>query len=135
MLDGEVEWHPRAEPMRRMEKGEALRWSADGKGTALAANAAGFVGMADMSEKLQRQPRKARHEDWQRFSEKLRRDPRLVAYYQMGTADGGNRRLPNEASGAARRAKARSSPQRGWRIAGARPAARWISARPAAACG
>ena len=54
VLDGEVEWHPRAEAMRRMEKGEALRWNADGKGTALAANAAGFVGITDMREKLTR---------------------------------------------------------------------------------
>ena len=101
VLDGEVEWHPRAETMRRMEKGEALRWGADGKGATLAANGAGFVGMAELSEKLA-SARQTRREEWQRFSATLRRDPRLVAYYQMGAADSWNRRLPNEAvSGAA----------------------------------
>ncbi len=32
VLDGVVEWHPRAEAMRRMGKGEALRWGTDGRG-------------------------------------------------------------------------------------------------------
>jgi uncharacterized protein YaiE (UPF0345 family) len=98
VIDGAVEWHPRAEPMQRMAKGEALRWSADGKGTSLTANAAAFVGMTDMREKLGA-ARKARREDRDQFSENLRHDPRLVTYYRMGAAEGGSRRLPNEANG------------------------------------
>ena len=116
VLDGEVEWHPRAEAMRRMEKGEALSWKADGKGTALAANAAGFVGMTDLREKLTA-ARAARREDWQRVSGTLRRDPRLVAFYQAGTADPGNRRLPNEASA--------GTASEGAIVAAARVADRW----------
>ena len=118
VLDGAVEWHPRAEPMQRMAKGEALSWSADGKGAALAANAAGFVGMNDMREKLSA-ARQVRHEDWQRFSETLRHDPRLVAYYQMGTAGGGNPRLPNEANGGA------GTASEGAIVAAARVSDRW----------
>lgn len=118
VLDGEVEWHPRAEPMQKMVKGEALTWSADGKGATLTADAAGFVGMADMSEKLGA-ARKARREEWDQFSEKLRHDPRLVTYYRMGTEDAGSRRLPNEADG---RAGAASE---GAIVAAARGADRW----------
>lgn len=94
VLDGEVEWHPRSEPMRHMAKGEALRWEAGGKGAALAANSADFIGLTEMNKKLAA-TRKARREDWKRFSDHLRRDPRLVAYYQMGSID--TRRLPNAA--------------------------------------
>ncbi|MCB1278206.1 LamG-like jellyroll fold domain-containing protein [Prosthecobacter sp.] len=95
VLDGEVEWHPRSKAMRRMEKGEALRWGTDGKGADLTADSAKFIGIAEMNEKLAA-TRKARHENWQRFSDNLRRDPRLVAYYQMGSTE--TRRLPNEAT-------------------------------------
>lgn len=118
VIEGEVEWHPRTEPMQRMAKGEALRWSADGKGTTLAANAAAFVGMTDMREKLGA-ARTARHEDWTRFSEGLRRDPRLVAFYQVGSTDGGNRGLPNEAAGGT------GSASDGAIVAAARVADRW----------
>lgn len=94
VLDGEVEWHPRSESMRRMEKGEALRWDSGGKGAALTANSADFIGITEMNEKLAA-TRKARREDWLHHSDNLRRDPRLVAYYQMGSTD--TRRLPNVA--------------------------------------
>ena len=118
VLDGEVEWHPRAEPMQKMVKGEALTWSAAGKGVALKADAAGFVDMTDLREKLGA-ARKARREDWHQFSEKLRRDPRLAAYYRMGTAEAGSRRLPNEADGGAGMAS------EGAIVAAARVANRW----------
>ena len=94
VLDGEVEWHPHSEAMRRMEKGEALRWGAGGKGADLTADAANFIGITEMREKLAA-TRKARRDEWQLFSDNLRRDPRLVAYYQMRSTD--TRRLPNQA--------------------------------------
>jgi predicted ester cyclase len=94
VLDGEVEWHPYSEAMHRIEKGEALRWGADGKGPDLTADAANFIGITEMREKLAA-TRKSRRDDWQRFSENLQRDPRLVAYYQMRSTD--TRRLPNQA--------------------------------------
>ena len=118
VLDGAVEWHPHAEPMQRMVKGEALNWSAEGKGTALAANSAGFVGMSELRETLSA-ARTVRHEDWAQFSESVRRDPRLVAFYQMGTADGGNRALSNEATGGT------GSASDGAIVAAARVADRW----------
>lgn len=118
VLQGEVEWHPRAEGTRRMGLGEALRWGADGKGTTLAAKAEGFVGMAELSERLI-SARAARRGEWQRFSDTLRRDPRLVAYYRMGVADRWNRRLPNEAAGGAASAREAAI------VAAARVADRW----------
>jgi Concanavalin A-like lectin/glucanases superfamily/FecR protein len=118
VLDGDVEWHPRAEAMRRMAKGQALRWGADGKGATLPANGAGFVGMAELSEKLV-SSRQASRENWQRFSATLRRDPRLVAYYRMGAAETWNRRLPNEAVNGA------ATVHEGAIVAAARVADRW----------
>ncbi|MCP5556120.1 MAG: FecR domain-containing protein [Verrucomicrobiaceae bacterium] len=97
VLDGEVEWHPHGNAMRNMKKGEALRWETDGKATALPANHAGFIGMADMSERLNTD-RKVRRDEWINYSHKLRHDPRLVVSYQMGADDGWNRRLKNEAT-------------------------------------
>ena len=101
VLDGKVEWHPHAEPMQQIEKGGALSWSGTtGRGAALTANAASFIGLTDLRERLST-ARQSRREAWQRFGETLRRDPRLVACYQVSMADGENRRLPNQSAGAA----------------------------------
>ena len=100
VLDGKVEWHPRAEAMRAMEKGEALRWGADGRGAPFAASAAGFVGMAEMGEKLAA-GRNTRREAWRRYSDKMNADPRLAVHFRMATSDAWSRRLVNEAGATA----------------------------------
>lgn len=100
VLDGKVEWHPRADPMRLMAKGEALRSTADGKSVALAASAKNFVGIADLKEKLT-SARETRHADWMQFSETLRHDPRLALYYRMGGDGPQSRRVSNAAAATA----------------------------------
>jgi anti-sigma factor RsiW len=97
VLDGKVEWHPKSEAMRAMDKGEALRWGADGKGAVLAADAGGFVGMAEMNDKLA-SGRAARRMAWWDFSEAMSRDPRTVLHYRMRTSEPWNRRLANAAA-------------------------------------
>lgn len=122
VLDGAVEWHPRGDPMHHLAKGEALRWDVGGKSAALTASSAGFIGISEMNEKLAA-TRKGRREDWQRFSDDLRRDPRLIAYYQMGATD--TRRLPNAAVNGA------SMGGEGAIVAAARVADRWGTANGA----
>jgi hypothetical protein len=97
VLDGEVEWHPRARAMRRMEKGEAVSWSPEGAGADIAADPGGFVGVAEMGASLAAS-RRERRAAWEAFSGSLARDPRLVAYYRMGASDSWSRRLANEAT-------------------------------------
>ena len=95
VLEGEIEWHPRSDAMRRMVEGEALQWNAEGKGADLKASASNFIGMTELDEK-RALARTARREEWQAFSETLRHDPRLLACYHMGSTN--TRRLPNEAT-------------------------------------
>lgn len=100
VLEGEVEWHPRADRMRRMETGQAMRRTAEGAQTEMAANRAGFVGGDELRERLS-WARDVRRERWKLFSENLRNDPRLVALYQMDAEASGSRRLANRAVGGA----------------------------------
>ncbi len=97
VLDGEIEWHPRDSAEKRMEHGQAVRMTRDGLQSHLAADAQSFVG----SQQLQQRVRARQHtgfERWKESSESVRRDPRLVAYYQVALSDLSNRRLPNRAA-------------------------------------
>jgi hypothetical protein len=97
VLDGEVEWHPRAQAMRSLQKGEALRWGSDGQGLALTADATGFIGVNELRDQLAL-ARRDRQDAWWQFSQRLQDDERLVAYYQMKSATGWSRQLDNLAS-------------------------------------
>ena len=96
VLEGEIEWHPRAtSAARRMKEGEAVRTqSSTGSTSDLSARAAEFVGVVEMRDRLV-SSRTSRHERWKRHSEVLRGDPRLVAYYQTTAGEDWNRRIPN----------------------------------------
>ncbi|MEO8494590.1 MAG: LamG-like jellyroll fold domain-containing protein [Planctomycetota bacterium] len=98
VLEGDVEWRPRAHEMQRMEKGQALRWSADGREAEFAASERDFIGTTELHNQL-KSALKAKHEAWREYSETLRRDPRLVALYRMDVGDDSKRRLPNQAVG------------------------------------
>lgn len=98
VLDGEIEWKPRNSPPRRIEQGEAIRMTADGQDAVPAARPEDFVGPNELRQRLQVQ-HGSRLERWKENSEALRRDPRLVAFYQVALGDLSGRRLPNRAVG------------------------------------
>lgn len=101
VIEGKVEWHPQQQAMQLMNKGDALRW-ADGSGAKHAASAQSFVGVAELAARRD-SVRDARREEWQRYTETLRRDPRLLAYYKMNGGESWSRLLPNFAEAGADR--------------------------------
>ena len=97
VIDGSVEWYPKSGAEKRlMEKGEALRSGAEGELEPLEAQADGFVGVRELTERLGR-GRTNRHDEWLAFSRELGRDKRLVAYYPMSQPGHWHRKLYNEA--------------------------------------
>ncbi len=124
VLDGEVEWHPEAKPMRALKKGEALRWSKAGDGAPLRADPSGFADVTELRDQLALL-RRDRRESWRQFSGRLQADPRLVAHYRMQPRNGPGRQLENLA------AARTDAPGRGAVVA-ARPAGdRWGNAEHA----
>lgn len=97
VLEGEVEWHSRARDMQRMESGDALRWYPDGRQISVPARVDEFIGAAQFRDQL-RSSMKAKQQAWRAFSESMRRDPRLAAFYQAGAGEETSRQLPNLAS-------------------------------------
>ncbi|MBN8421774.1 MAG: FecR domain-containing protein [Verrucomicrobia bacterium] len=97
VLQGEVEWHPHAAKMQNMVGGEALRWQAGGDHAAMTADQSRFVGLAEIKERHET-AQKNRRSEWLRFSEQMRRDPRLLACYRMDVSDSGERMVRNLAS-------------------------------------
>jgi hypothetical protein len=125
VIEGAVEWHPLRAAMRRLESGDGLRWSADGAALAMAEGGNAFVGPEELALRAA-----AHHADrqqaWQVFSEKLRRDPRLVLYYTMEPPAGETEpALPDRAAAAGHK------PVPGAIVAAARDTDRWGRARGA----
>ena len=81
-IDGELEWHPVAKPVRKLNNGESLRWSATGEESTTDGEFAKF-GELEIQISEQKNARKA---TWSAFSRKLRDDPRLLAYFPMERA-------------------------------------------------
>jgi anti-sigma factor RsiW len=94
VLEGEVEWHPLSQAMRRLEKGNALRWTADGQGEEIQAHPELFVGATQLLDQMT-SARTIRYAAWQNHCESLQQDDRLVALYHMGGTERWSRRLPN----------------------------------------
>lgn len=92
VLDGEVEWHPLGSTSRRMEQGESVRRSRDGK--SLDTVEQSFVGTDELQDRL-KASQNARLQRWKQDSEETRHDPRLLACYQIAHSDPSGRRLPN----------------------------------------
>ncbi len=97
VLDGEVEWHPYGAPSQRMQQGEAARLMQDGQAAHFAAATGDFVDPLAFREHLQAR-QESRSEHWQRRSQELQDDPRLVAYFQVAPTDLSARRLQNLAA-------------------------------------
>jgi len=100
VLKGEVEWHPLSKPMQRLKNGESLRWTSDGIATLGALDPADFPQTKSLQEHLDAR-REERRRAWVEFSNKLRHDPRLLAYFPMNQPGDWNRQLSDE-SGAKR---------------------------------
>lgn len=100
VLDGEVEWHPVADTMRPLKRGEGWAWGADDPGSQTTARATQFIGVAEMQDQLTAL-RRDRATVWQGFVDDLRNDPRLVALFRAASAEPWSRLLENEATGAA----------------------------------
>lgn len=124
VLEGEVEWHPRLSNKKVMREGKAVRRSLAGVETEIEADTDRFIGAEQLRERLQ-ETREAKRRSWQEFSTNLRTDPRLVAFYQTGSADATSRFIKNLAS-----TRSRSAGD-GAVVAASRSADRWD--RPAGA--
>lgn len=109
VLEGAVEWYPAAKEMRNLGEGQALRWSADGRATALTPDSSAFVGGAQLVERIALR-RKSRQTEWGQYhAGTLADDARLVAYYKMGAVTGDGRTLPNMARAGTDRGSAGTS--------------------------
>ena len=91
VLDGEIEWHPSSQPIRRLADGDSLRWTANGESEGEKPNFADFPGTTDLENH-----RHQRREAWQDDSRRLRQDPRLLAYFPMNRSENWHRRLIDE---------------------------------------
>ena len=96
VLDGEIEWHPAANPVKRLVDGDSMRWEAGGVFRELPASGESFVGLDEIEQQQSR-----KHAEWLDYSETLRADPRLLAYYPMTQPGDWNRNVRDE-SGAGR---------------------------------
>jgi len=96
VFDGEVEWHPEASALRRLQQGQALGWHAAGHLTDLTADETNFIGVDEFTARLTSK-RLGRRAEWLEFSAKLQADPRLLAYYRMASPQQWSRRLVNRA--------------------------------------
>ena len=83
VLKGEIEWHAEAKPVKRLKRGQSMRWTAQGESITLDQRPDSFLG----DDELQRrwaEERVSRRESWLRRTDQIRADPRLLVYYQMG---------------------------------------------------
>ena len=94
VFDGEVELREPDTDVRNLTTGQALTRSPTGNyaKTDLAPNS--FVDIATLESRSQDQ-RTARYHRWKSASEKLRRDPRLIAYYAFEDTNSHARKLLN----------------------------------------
>jgi hypothetical protein len=93
VLDGEIEWNPTGLPTQRLKQGDATRTNRLGQ-TPIIADPKTFVGTLDFQRRI-RNVQQTRHEEWQKRSQSLSSDDRLIAHYQLTAASVAERRLPN----------------------------------------
>ena len=94
VFDGEVELHlPQAEK-QSLTTGQAMRRSGNGKLQALNVTPNQFVDISTLETRDQGQ-RSHRYQRWQNWTEQLRQDSRLVAYYGFENDDLAERKLHN----------------------------------------
>lgn len=121
VFDGEVELHDQpsrdeGKTKQMLTAGQAVSRKANGDWAASDSDAEQFVSIEQLeSQEIGRQKRRLLH--WQAWSQKLREDPRLIAYYAFDDNGGWQRRLTSDIG---------NSPQLDGAIVGAgRLAGRW----------
>lgn len=94
VFDGEIELHHADNPSRLLTAGEAIARSKDGDLHEADVTPEKFVDIATFEAQANLQE-KARFERWKQWSEQLRHDPRLIAYYPFDQKGHWDRKLPN----------------------------------------
>ncbi len=92
VFDGEVELHRPSAQLRRLTAGQAVVRTADGAYQESTTTPESFVDIAGLESRAQRQ-RSARFDRWKVWSDRVRRDPRVIAYYAFDQAGDWERRL------------------------------------------
>ncbi len=90
VLEGEVELH--ADQKKKLKKGIGLFRPGRGKFEKIPVTPEAFLDIAALEARALGQ-RNARFERWQKWSRKLRHDPRLIAYYALEKGDVSARKL------------------------------------------
>ena len=92
VFDGEVELLQPKTDKRLLTAGEALVRTPDGAYKESTVTPDSFLDIATLETRAQGQ-QDERYQRWRNWSEELRRDARLIAYYAFDQSDGWNRRL------------------------------------------
>ena len=92
VFDGEVELYPAAQKKQHLQAGQALVRTPAGDFKKSKVTPEQYLDIAALESRAQGQ-NSARYEQWKAWSEKLRRDPRLITYFTFDQNDEWERRL------------------------------------------
>ncbi len=92
VFDGEVEVHHQAGREQNLRAGQALVRTEQGAFQFADATPERFLNIADLEARAENQ-NLVRFERWREWSERIRRDPRLIVYYAFDSADSWRRTL------------------------------------------
>jgi hypothetical protein len=92
VFDGEVELHQPSKEKRRLTAGQAMARNAEGSYEKTEVTPERFVDIAGLESRAEDQQH-ARFERWEKWSQQLRRDPRLIAYYAFDRDESWERKL------------------------------------------
>lgn len=94
VFDGEVELHPAEKEKQLLKAGEAVKRTKQGVIEEAAITPGRFLDIATLEARADGQ-QAARYEKWKAWSDNLRRDSRLIAYYAFDQTGGWKRKLPS----------------------------------------
>ena len=92
VFDGEVELQSPSEEKQLLTAGQSILRTADGKYENGKVNPDSFVDIAELESRAEGQ-QTSRYQRWRDWSRKLRRDPRLIAYYAFDQRESWQRKL------------------------------------------
>lgn len=92
VINGEVELHHPSEQVKRLTAGQGLVRTANGTYEKTNVTPDRFVDIPGLEKRVQGR-QNARYQQWKRWSQNLRKDPRLIAYYAMDDNSSWERKL------------------------------------------